>query len=76
MIFQRSLIRELSLIAIAVIGVLLALILTQLLIRLLGQAASGEVLGEAVFGLIAFQVLGRLPVLLGISVVSGRRGDR
>jgi len=67
-IFQRSLIREFSLIAIAVIGVLLALILTQLLIRLLGQAASGEVLGEAVFGLIAFQILARLPVLLGIAV--------
>ena len=43
MIFQRSLIREFSLIAIAVVGVLLAIILTRLLILLLGRAASGEV---------------------------------
>jgi lipopolysaccharide export system permease protein len=68
MIFQRSLIREFSLVAIAVIGVLLALILTNLLIRLLGQAAGGEVLPEAVVGLIAFGILNRLPVLLGIAV--------
>jgi lipopolysaccharide export system permease protein len=67
-IFQRSLIREFSLIAIAVIGVLLALLMTQLLIKLLGRAASGEVLGEAVLGLIAFLILYYLPVLLGISV--------
>ena len=68
MIFQRSLIREFSLIAIAVVGVLLAIMLTQLLIRLLGRAASGDVLPEAVFGLIAFGILTRLPVLLGIAV--------
>ena len=68
MIFQRSLIREFSLIAIAVIGVLLALILTRLLILLLGKAAVGDVLPEAVLGLIAFGILTYLPVLLGIAV--------
>ena len=68
MIFQRSLIREFSLIAIAVIGVLLALVLTNLLIRLLGKAAGGEVLAEAVLGLIAFGILNLMPVLLGIAV--------
>jgi len=68
MIFQRSLIREFSLIAIAVIGVLLAIILTRLLILLLGQAAGGEVLPEAVIGLIAFGILNNLPVLLSIAV--------
>jgi lipopolysaccharide export system permease protein len=67
-IFQRSLIREFSLIAIAVVGVLLAIILTRLLILLLGRAASGEVLPEAVLGLIAFGVLTYLPILLGIGV--------
>jgi lipopolysaccharide export system permease protein len=67
-IFQRSLIREFSLIAIAVVGVLLAIMLTQLLIRLLGRAASGDVLPEAVFGLIAFGILNNLPILLGIAV--------
>src|SRR5436853_7635813 len=68
MIFQRSLIREFSLLALAVVSVLLALILTQLLIKLLGRAAGGEVLPEAVLGLIAFGVLTSLPLLLGIAV--------
>ncbi len=68
MIFQRSLIREFSLIAIAVVGVLLAIILTRLLILLLGKAAVGAVMPEAVLGLIAFGVLTYLPVLLGIAV--------
>lgn len=68
MIFQRSLIREFSLIAIAVVAVLLAILLTRLFIMLLGRAASGDVLPEAVLGLIAFGILGYLPMLLGIAV--------
>jgi len=67
-IFHRSLIREFSLIAIAVIGVLLAIILTRLLVLLLGKAALGDVAPEAVLGLIGFGVLTYLPVLLGIAV--------
>jgi lipopolysaccharide export system permease protein len=67
-IFQRSLIREFSLIAISVVGILLAIMLTSLLVRLLGRAAGGEVLPEAVIGLIAFGVLTNLPILLGIGV--------
>ena len=67
-IFQRSLVREFSLIAIAVVGILLAILLTRLLILMLGRAASGEVLPEAVLGLIAFGILNYLPVLLGIAV--------
>jgi lipopolysaccharide export system permease protein len=67
-IFQRSLIREFSLIAIAVVGVLLAIMLTSLLVRLLARAAGGEVLPEAVIGLIAFGVVINLPILLGIGV--------
>jgi lipopolysaccharide export system permease protein len=67
-IFHRSLIREFSLIAMAVVGVLLAIILTRLLILLLGRAAGGEVLPEAVLGLIAFGILNYMPVLLGIAV--------
>jgi lipopolysaccharide export system permease protein len=67
-IFQRSLIREFSLIAIAVIGVLLAIILTRLLILLLGKAAVGDVPAEAVVGLMAFGILTYMPLLLGIAV--------
>jgi len=66
-IFERSLIREFSLVALAVVAVLLALILTRLLILLLGKAAGGEVLPEAVIGLIAFGILTYLPVLLSIA---------
>jgi len=68
LIFQRSLIREFSLIALSVVGVLLAILLTRLLILLLGKAAGGDVLPEAVLGLIAFGLLNYLPVLLGIAV--------
>lgn len=71
MIFHRSLIREFSLIALSVIGVLLAIILTSLMIRLLGRASMGEVPPEAVMGLIAFGVVPQLPVLLGIAVFIG-----
>jgi len=67
MIFERSLIREFSLVALAVVAVLLALILTRLLILLLGKAAGGEVLPEAVIGLIAFGILTYMPVLLSIA---------
>lgn len=67
MIFDRSLIREFSLVAVAVVAVLLTLILTRLLILLLGKAASGDVLPEAVIGLIAFGILAYLPVLLSIA---------
>jgi lipopolysaccharide export system permease protein len=68
LIFHRSLIREFSLIALAVVGVLLAIMLTNLLIRMLGKAALGDVLPEAVIGLIAFGILNYMPVLLGIAV--------
>jgi lipopolysaccharide export system permease protein len=67
-IFQRSLIREFSLIALGVVGVLFAIMLTRALIKLLGQASVGDVLPEAVVGLIAFGILTTLPVLLGIAV--------
>lgn len=66
MIFERSLIREFSLVAIAVVAILVALILTRLLIMLLGKAALGDVLPEAVIGMIAFGIVNYLPVLLSI----------
>jgi lipopolysaccharide export system permease protein len=68
MIFRRSLIREFSLVAIVVVGVLLAIILTRLLISFLGKAAVGSVLPEAVLGLLAFMMLNYLPIILGLSM--------
>jgi lipopolysaccharide export system permease protein len=67
LIFDRSLVREFSLVALAVVAVLLTLILTRLLILMLGRAASGELLPEAVIGLMAFGILTYLPVLLSIA---------
>ena len=67
MIFDRSLVREFSLVALSVVVVLLAIILTRLLILLLGKAAAGAVVPEAVMGLIAFGVLNYLPLLLSIA---------
>ena len=89
MIFQRSLIREFSLIAIAVVGVLLALMLTRLLIVLLGKAAIGLLLHPPLpcggqLGLDALQFLIELRaaqvfgIQLGLSVSEGAlpgRGD-
>ncbi len=68
MIFQRSLIREFSLVAIAVVAVLMAIILTRLLILYLGKAAGGSVLPEAVLGLLAFSLLNYMPIILGLSM--------
>lgn len=67
LIFERSLIREFSLVAIAVVAILVALILTRLLIMLLGKAALGDVPAEAVLGMIAFGIVTVLPVLLSIA---------
>ncbi len=68
MIFQRSLIREFSTLALAVFATLLAVMLATQLVRLLGQAASGNVLSESVLALLAFSALNYLPVLLSLTL--------
>lgn len=68
MIFQRSLVRELSNAASAIFITLLTIVLTFALVRLLGQAAAGQVANESVLALITFAALNNLPVLLQLTV--------
>jgi lipopolysaccharide export system permease protein len=68
MIFHRSLVRELANAASAIFITLLTIVLTFALVRLLGQAASGQVANESVVALITFAALNNLPVLLQLTV--------
>jgi lipopolysaccharide export system permease protein len=67
-IFQRSILREFGHLALAVFATLFAITLTTQLIRLLGQAASGQVVSEAVLALLGFSALNYLPVLLSLTL--------
>jgi lipopolysaccharide export system permease protein len=68
MIFQRALLREFGNLALAVFSALFAITLTTQLVRLLGQAAVGSILSEAVIALLAFSALNYLPVLLSLTL--------
>lgn len=68
MIFERSLVRELFNTASAIFIALLTIVLTIALVRVLGQAAAGQVDNEAVIALIMFASLNNLPVLLQLTV--------
>ena len=68
MIFQRSLVRELVNTASAIFIALLTIVLTIGLVRILGQAAAGQVDNSAVLALISFAALNNLPVLLQLTV--------
>ncbi len=68
MIFERSLVRELVNTASAIFIALLTIVLTIALVRVLGQAAAGQVDNGAVLALIMFASLNNLPVLLQLTV--------
>lgn len=68
MIFRRALLHELFGNATAVFIVLLAISITTLVIRLLGQAASGSLASEAVVAFLGFSALNYLPVLLSLTL--------
>ena len=68
MIFRSALLKELARTAVAVFSVLLAITFTTLLIRLLGDAASGAFASEAVVSFLGFSVLNYLPVLLSLTL--------
>jgi len=67
-IFRRALLREFGNLALAVFATLFAITLTTQLVRLLGQAAIGDVLSEGVVALLAFSALNYLPVLLSLTL--------
>jgi lipopolysaccharide export system permease protein len=68
MIFERSLVRELVSTASAIFIALLTIVLTIALVRVLGQAAAGQIDNGAVLALIMFAALNNLPVLVQLTV--------
>ncbi|HEX7156797.1 MAG TPA: LPS export ABC transporter permease LptF [Burkholderiaceae bacterium] len=68
MIFRRAMIAELSGTAGAVFTVLFCIVFTQGLVRILGDAASGDVDSKAVFSIVALTALTSLPLVLALTV--------
>ncbi|HEY7241892.1 MAG TPA: LPS export ABC transporter permease LptF [Burkholderiales bacterium] len=68
MIFHRALLREFAALAGAVFMTLFAIALVTRLIRLLGQAAGGQIPTDAVVAFLGFFALGTLPVLLSLTM--------
>ncbi|MDF3036170.1 MAG: lptF [Paucimonas sp.] len=64
MIFQRALRRELNSTAGAVLTTLLTIVITLMVIKILGQAASGRVATQDVIELVGFEAIKLLPVIL------------
>ena len=68
MIFKRSLIRELTINAIGLFLVALAILFTNLVLRLLGLAASGRFDTEGILPMLGFYILQYLHILLAITL--------
>ncbi len=68
MIFSRSLRKEFSRTMVMALLVLLSILLTVMVVRLLGMAASGTLSADAVLAMVAFGALTYLPVILSASV--------
>ncbi len=68
MIFQRVIRRELTGTAGAVFTTLFTIVITVMLIRILGDAASGKVASADVVALLGFSALNYLPVILTLTV--------
>lgn len=66
--FERAVIRECTGTAGATFVALFAILLTTQLIRLLGQAAGGKLVSEAVVALLGFGALTHLPILLSLTL--------
>lgn len=66
MIFRNALLRELAVAAVATFLVLLGIVITMLLVRLLGQAASGVITTSGVVVLMGFAIINYLPVLFSL----------
>ena len=68
MIFRNALLRELAAMAVATFFVLLGIVITMLLVRLLGQAASGAITTTGVAALMGFAIINYLPVLFSLTL--------
>ncbi len=71
MLYQRTLLRELALSVAGILVVLIAIALVTLFVRLLGDAARGDVANEAVVTYLGFNLLYFLPVLLSMALFIG-----
>lgn len=67
-IFRRTLLREMAHNSLLVFTVLLMITVTTMLIRFLGQAASGSLANDAVLAFLMFSVVNYLPVLLSLTL--------
>ncbi len=67
-IFRRALLREMAHNALLVFTVLLMITVTTMLIRFLGQAASGSLANDAVLAFLLFSVVNYLPVLISLTL--------
>jgi lipopolysaccharide export system permease protein len=68
MIFQRAIARELASTAGAVFTILFCILFSVGLVRILGEAANGEIDSSAVVSLLALSALTNLPVVLTLTV--------
>ncbi len=68
MIFRRSLVRELTLTAIGLFLVLLAILFTNLVLRLLARAAGGAIAADGILALLGFNALFYLNILLTVAL--------
>jgi lipopolysaccharide export system permease protein len=71
MLYRRALLQELSLSSGASLIILIVIALVTLFIRLLGDAARGELANEAVFTFLSFSLLHYLPVLMSVAIFIG-----
>ena len=68
MIFRRSLVRELTATTIGLFVVLLAILFTNLVMRLLGEAAGGAIAPEGFLTILGFSALFYLNILLAVAL--------
>ncbi|WP_187360070.1 LPS export ABC transporter permease LptF [Chitinolyticbacter meiyuanensis] len=66
MLFRKSLIHEMSWVALAVFTVMLLLVMTTQIVRFLGQAAIGALSSGAVWAMMGFTSIRYLPVLFSL----------
>ncbi|MCS6996942.1 MAG: LPS export ABC transporter permease LptF [Casimicrobiaceae bacterium] len=68
MIFRRALLRELTVTAIYVFLVLVAIVVTQFLVRLIGAASTGALPSEGLAPLVGLRLIAQLPPLIVIAL--------
>jgi lipopolysaccharide export system permease protein len=68
MIFRRSLVRELTATALGLFVVLLAILFTNLVLRLLARAAGGTVAPDGILALLGFNALFYFNILLSVTL--------